>query len=115
MMIRFESYTVPAIISCKVERVTRRSEVEYNANGDMLIDLVARKYKLTLKIGTLKAKQLKEILNFTEKIFFDVTFNCPHKGEITRVFHVENEPFEYLKAAENTSFYEKLELVLIER
>lgn len=115
MMIKFEDYIVPAITSCKVERVTRRTEVEYNANGDMLIDLVARKYRLTLKIGVLKASQVKEILNFTEKIFFNVTFDCPHKGTITRIFHVENEPFEHLKKVTNTVFFDKLELVLIER
>lgn len=114
-MIKFENYTVPAIISYKVERITRRTEVEYNANGDMLIDLVARKYKLTLEIGTLNAKQVKEILNYTEKIFFDVTFECAHKGLITRVFHVENEPWEFLKKVPNTIFYDKLKLVLIER
>jgi len=54
MDIFFNDYKLPNVISCEVRRVTRNTMTEYNAQGDMLIDVVSRKYSLrgyTVKDG----------------------------------------------------------------
>jgi len=114
-MIKFDEYILPSVISCKVERYARNKDVKYNANGDMMIDIVTRKYKLILEFAPLDEVQTRKIMDFTEKIFFDVSFICPHKGEITRTFHVENEPMKFLKHFENSFYFENLVLELVER
>jgi len=46
MDIYFNDYKLPNVITCNVQRVTRNTRTEYNAEGDMMIDLVSRKHSL---------------------------------------------------------------------
>ena len=61
MNIFFNDYKLPNVISCEVRRVTRNTMTEYNADGDMLIDVVSRKYSLmgyTIRDG-IKCRKIK--------------------------------------------------------
>lgn len=115
MELYFGSLCVPKVISYKADRETRKTKVEYNANGDMLIDMVNRKFKLTVMLGQLTEEEMSSVLAATEPVFFPVTFYTPVFGEIQRQFHVEEQPCEVQYSTEDGAAYKAVKLVLEER
>ena len=114
-MISFNGKKLSKIIDYSVDRKTRKTSTEYNANGDMLIDMISRKYTLSLILGPLTEAELWEIYSITEAIFFTVKFTCPHMGELTREFHLGKEPSTILAFSEKGIRYKNVKLVLEEK
>ena len=115
MDIYFNNYKLPAVISCAVKRITRNTRTEYNAEGSMLIDMVSRKYLLTIHLGGLSDEQLRKIFAITENVFFNVRFESPVSGQMTAQFHVKEQAAETDFVWQGITYYKALKLVLEER
>lgn len=116
MELYFNNLRVPKLLGYSADRKTRNTKTEYNANGDMLIDVVARKYTLTVRLGLLTAEEAKAVLAQTSEVFFDVSFYSALEGQtITRKFHLEEQPADILYAASGSPVYDECKLVLEEK
>lgn len=97
-------------------RETRRTEIHYNTRGDMLIDLVNRKYRLTVRFGLLTETELKQLRMLTREIFVTVKFPAPEAdsddGLVTGEFHISNEPAPTLTTVNGVVLYGGVELVM---
>ena len=97
-------------------RETRRTEIHYNTQGDMLIDLVNRKYRLTVRFGLLTETELKQLRMLTQEIFVTVKFPAPEAasddGLVTGEFHISNEPAPTLTTVNGVVLYGGVELVM---
>ena len=91
MKIKINDTVLDKVAELNIERDTRRTELRYNTQGDLLIDLVNRKYEVDVIFGLLTEKELKELRRLTKEIFVTVTLDAP-EGEITEEFHVGDEP-----------------------
>lgn len=87
-----------------INRELRRTEIRYNTQGDMLIDLVARKYALKVTFGLLSEYELKKLRMLSEKIFVTATFTTP-EGEFTGEFHISDEPAAEVKMINGVRMY----------
>ena len=96
------------------DRATRRTEINYNTQGDMLIDLVNRKYRLKAVFGLLTADELAALRSLTEEIFVTVSFTAP-EGEVTSEFHISNEPAPVVTEVNGVMMYGGVELIMLER
>ena len=106
---------MPKVISYSAERETRNSKVDYNANGEMLIDLVNRKYTLTVYLGELTQEEMQLVLSQTDDVFFQVSFYTPQRGSLQRKFHLAKEPCEVdYQRADGKPVYKATKLVLEE-
>ncbi len=113
--IYFGDYKLPSLISYSADRECRNTKKEYNADGDLLIDMVSRKLKLTLSLGRLTSEQMKEIQTATQPVFFPVTFFDPLKGETsTAYFHLSEQPAQLVPSGGGGAF-DSLKLVLEEK
>ena len=45
-----------SVTELSAKRELRRTDIRYNTQGDMLIDLVNRKYRLTVRFGLLTSR-----------------------------------------------------------
>ena len=115
MDIIFNDYKLPNVISCRVQRVTRNTKAEYNANGDMLIDMVSRKHILTVYSGGHRASELQKLFAVTNAAFFTVSFVSPVLGRITSQFHMKEQIAETDYVYKGITYYKALKLVLEER
>ena len=115
MNIYLNSHKLPGVISCSVKRITRNTRTLYNAEGDMLIDLVSRKHLLTIHLGGLSAEQLSKIFSITDNIFFTVSFESPVLGRITSQFHLKEQAAETDFIFGGVTYYKALKLVLEEK
>lgn len=97
-----------------IDRELRKSEIRYNTRGDMLIDLVARKYALEVSFGLMTASEIKHLRELSEKIFVSVTFAAP-EGEITADFHISNEPCAEVRSVNGIEMYGGVKLKMLER
>ena len=97
-----------------VDRELRQSEVRYNTRGDMLVDLVARKYKLEATFGMMTQNELKKLRELTEDIFVSVTFEAP-EGEVTADFHVSDELACEVKTIGGVKMYGGVKLTMKQR
>lgn len=97
-----------------IDREMRKSEIRYNTRGDMLIDLVARKYALEVSFGLMTASEIKTLRKLSEKIFVSVTFTAP-EGEITADFHISNEPCAEIKTVSGVEMYGGVKLKMRQR
>lgn len=103
------------VTALSADRETRRTEINYNTRGDMLIDLVNRKYRLTAVFGLLTADELKKLRQLTAEIFVTVKFPSP-EGELTEaVFHIKNEPAPFATVVNGVVMYGGTELIMLER
>lgn len=96
------------------DRETRRTEIRYNTQGDMLIDLVNRKYRLRVMFGLLTENELKALRELTREIFVTVRFNAP-EGEITEQFHVIDEPAPAVTEVNGVTLYSGTELTFLQK
>ena len=115
MDLYFNDYKLPNVISCQTQRITRNTRTEYNADGDMLIDLVSRKYNLVIHLGGLSSAETQNLFKITDKIFFKVSFESPVSGSITADFHMREQTAETNFVHEGVTYYKTLKLVLEER
>lgn len=114
MDIYINSMKVPKVLDYSIKRVTRNTKTEYNANGDMLIDIVARKYILELSLGMLTQNELMALYAETQEPFFKVTATSPQEGEFTSWYHLAEEPAEVALSAGGVT-YKALRLVMEEQ
>lgn len=115
MELYFNDLLVPKVLGYTADRKTRNAKAEYNANGDLLIDLVSRKYTLTVYLGILTSDEMRRILAETENVFFSVSFYSPIYGEVQRVFHLAEQPAEVLYDAGGVPAFAATKLVLEEK
>lgn len=69
-----------SVTELSAKRELRRTDIRYNTQGDMLIDLVNRKYRLTVRFGLVTSKELEQLRSLTKEIFVTVKFPAP-EGE----------------------------------
>ena len=116
MELYFGEVKVPSLLYYSADRDCRNTKKEYNANGDMLIDLVSRKLTLTVWLGRLTAWQMQQIQLATSPVFFPVTFFDPLKGEtVTAQFHLSEHPAQTALATANGPVFDEVKLVLEEK
>lgn len=93
------------------DRELRKTEVRYNTRGDMLIDMVARKYSLEVSFGLLTDYELKKLRELSQNIFVSVTFDAP-EGKVTADFHISDEPAAEVKTVNGVRMYGGVKLVM---
>ncbi len=96
------------------DRETRRTEINYNTQGDMLIDLVNRKYRLRAVFGLLTEAELSALRELTKEIFVTVCFPAP-EGEVEHEFHVVNEPAPAVTQVNGVTLYSGTELIFLQK
>lgn len=109
MTITINNVQFDKVTELSAVRETRRTDIHYNTNGDMLIDLVNRKYRLKVLFGLLTESELKKLRELCGEIFVSVTFNAP-EGEVTADFHIANEPAPAVTVVNGTVLYGGVEL-----
>lgn len=116
MELYFGEWKVPSLLYYSADRDCRNAKKEYNANGDMLIDLVSRKLTLGVWLGRLTAAEMKQLQTVTASVFFPVTFFDPMKGEtVTAQFHLSQQPAQVALVTESGIVYDEVKLVLEEK
>lgn len=111
MRITINDTVFDKITELNIERDTRRTELRYNTQGDLLIDLVNRKYEVDVVFGLLTEKELKELRKLTAEIFVTVKLEAP-EGEITEEFHVSDEPAPTITEVNGVIMYSGVKLHL---
>ena len=111
MQITINDIVFSKIAELNIERDTRRTELRYNTQGDLLIDLVNRKYEVDVVFGPLTEKEMKEMRRLTAEIFVTVKLNAP-EGEITEEFHVSDEPAPTITEINGVIMYSGVKLHL---
>lgn len=101
-------------VSLNVKRELRRTDINYNTQGDMLIDLVRRKYLLEVNFGLLTEGEAGSLRESCERIFVSVGFEAP-EGRVEREFHVMNEPAFELTTVNGVKMYSGIRLVFKEK
>lgn len=111
MRIMINNETFTNVAELHADRRTRRSEIRYNTRGDMLIDIVARKYSLEVTFGLMTESELRKLRRLCENIFVTVTFTAP-EGEVTADFHIANEPAAEVKSVNGVKLYGGVKLLM---
>ena len=96
------------------ERETRRTDIHYNTQGDMLIDLVNRKYEVEAVFGLLTEKELKSLREQTQEIFAEVRFSAP-EGEVCEDFHISEEPAPMVTTVNGVTMYGGVKMLMKQR
>lgn len=104
MKITINGTEFDCVTSLDAARETRRTGIRYNTNGDMLIDLVNRKYSLEVTFGLMTEAELKALRAATENIFVTVKFGAP-EGEVEGEFHISDEPAPKLTYINGAAMY----------
>ncbi len=102
------------VTELQADRTTRRTDIRYNTQGDMLIDLVSRKYVLTVAFGLMREEQLKALRELTAEIFVKVRFTAP-EGEVERLFHIIDEPAPVATSVNGVTMYGGVLLKMLEK
>ncbi len=114
MTITINDIAFDKVTELSANRETRRTEVHYNTQGDMLIDLVNRKYRLTVMFGLLTEKELARLRELSQEIFVTVTFPAP-EGEVTADFHIAEEPAPAVRTVNGVMLYGGVKLVMLQK
>ena len=115
MTISINGTSFDKVTSLSADRQTRCTEINYNTQGDMLIDLVNRKYKLTVLFGLLTEDELAVLRSLTKEIFVTVVFPSPEGGSTTADFHIVNEPAPTVTKVSGVRMYGGVELVMLQK
>lgn len=100
--------------SIDIRRELRRTDITYNTQGDMLIDLVRRKYCIEAVFGLLTEIEASSLREKCESIFVTVGFNAP-EGYLEKEFHVMNEPAFETTAIDGMKMYGGIKLIFKEK
>ena len=111
MRIELNGEVFDNVTELNIQRETRQTEVRYNTQGDMLIDLVNRKYRIEAVFGLLTEGELARLRGQTADIFVRVRLTAP-EGEIDEDFHVSNEPAPKLTYVNGVAMYGGVKLVM---
>lgn len=111
MKITINDEVFTGITELNVRRELRRTEIRYNTQGDMLIDVVARKYALDVSFGLMTENELKRLRALCGNIFVSVTFKAP-EGEVTADFHISDEPAAEVKNVNGVRMYGDVKLTM---
>ena len=95
-------------------RETRRTDIRYNTQGDMLIDLVSRKYVLEATFGLLSESEMKALRELCGEIFVSVTFPSP-EGTVTEDFHSPEEPAPVVTETNGVRTYGGVKLKFLQK
>ena len=102
------------VTELSAKRELRCTDIHYNTQGDMLIDLVNRKYKLTVHFGLLTESEMKQLRTLCSEIFVTVVFPAP-EGEVTAEFHIADEPAPAVTVVNGVTMYGGVELVMLQK
>lgn len=91
MTIKLNGVSFDKVTELRADRAARRTDIRYNTRGDMLIDLVNRKYEVTAVFALLTENELRALREITKEIFVTAQFDSP-EGEVIGEFYVEDEP-----------------------
>lgn len=114
MTITINGVQFDKVTELTAERETRRTEIHYNTQGDMLIDLVNRKYRLKVLFGLLSENELKQLRELCSEIFVTVGFHAP-EGDVTADFHIADEPAPQVTTVNGVAMYGGVELVFLQK
>lgn len=109
-----------SVTELSAKRELRRTDIHYNTQGDMLIDLVNRKYRLTVRFGLLTSAELEKLRSLTQEIFVTVKFPAPEgksadDGYVTDQFHISDEPAPAVTRVNGVTMYGGVELVMLQK
>ena len=113
MTITINGVQFDKVTELTAERETRRTDIHYNTQGDMLIDLVNRKYRLKVLFGLLSENELK-LRELCSEIFVTVGFHAP-EGDVTADFHIADEPAPQVTTVNGVAMYGGVELVFLQK
>lgn len=102
------------ITELDIRRETRRTDIRYNTQGDMLIDLVNRKYVIEATFGLLSEEEMSTLRGLCNEIFVSVTFDSP-EGSITEDFHISEEPAPVLTEIDGCRTYGGVKLKFLQK
>lgn len=111
MTITINNTEFDKVTELSADRELRMTDIQYNTQGDMLIDLVSRKYKLTVLFGLLTESEMNKLRELSQEIFVTVKFNSP-EGEITESFHISDEPAPVVTTVNGIRMYGGVKLVM---
>ncbi len=114
MTIEINGTQFPKVTQLHADRVTRCTDIRYNTQGDMLIDLVNRKYEVRVVFGLLTESELARLREQTREIFVTMKFTAP-EGEVCGEFHVSEEPAPILTRVNGVNMYSGVTLVMKQR
>lgn len=114
MTITINETTFDNVTDLNVRRETRRTDIRYNAQGDMLIDLVNRKYVLEVAFGLLTEDEMNTLRALCAEIFVSVTFPAP-EGTVTADFHIPEEPAPVVTEINGTRTYGSVKLKFLQK
>ncbi|MDE6727630.1 MAG: hypothetical protein K2J80_06785 [Oscillospiraceae bacterium] len=114
MKITINNEVFTNVTELHVDRELRKSEIRYNTQGDMLIDLITRKYALSVSFGLMTENDLKKLRRLSQEIFVSVTFHAP-EGDVTADFHISNEPAAEVKSVNGVKLYGGVKLEMKQR
>lgn len=114
MTITINDSAFSSVTSLSVKRETRRTDIRYNTQGDMLIDLVNRKYVLEATFGLLSESEMGELRELCSEIFVSVTFPSP-EGTVTADFHIPEEPAPVVTEINGTRAYSGVKLKFLQK
>lgn len=103
------------VTELSTDRTIRRTEINYNTQGDMLIDLVNRKYRLRVVFGLLTEAEIAALRRITSEIFVTVRFPSPEGDQTEAVFHVSEEPAPCVTEVNGVRMYGGTVLTMLER
>ncbi|MCM1165990.1 MAG: hypothetical protein NC299_12060 [Lachnospiraceae bacterium] len=111
MTITIDNIEFNNVTELNAKRELRRTDIRYNTQGDMLIDMVCRKYALEVTFGLLTESGLKTLRELSERIFVTVKFTAP-EGEVTADFHISDEPAPELTVVNGVKMYGGVKLTM---
>lgn len=115
MELYFGTYAIPKVITYEAVRNARNAKVEYNANGDMMVDLINRKFTLTVYLGQMTQEETQRLFTETEPVFFWVSFFSPSHGALKREFYMASQPSHFDFTYGGQVYYKATKLVLEEK
>ncbi len=103
-----------SVTELNAKREIRQTSIQYNTQGDMLIDMVNRKYLLEATFGLLSEEEIAALRKSSEKIFVSVTFDAP-EGKITEDFFISDEPAPVVTVINGERLYGGVKLTMKQR
>ena len=114
MTVKLNDISFDKVTELRADRIARRTEVRYNTQGDMLIDLVNRKYVLEATFGLLSESEMKTLREICAEVFVSVTFPSP-EGTVTADFHIPEEPAPVVTETNGVRTYGGVKLKFLQK